>query len=851
MAKRQLLLVDGDPRSIRVLDVSLRKAGFSVTTASEAEDALRKLEFSSADLLITETRLPNSDGYALVRRLKERPEWAQIPVLFLASQRSIEDKIRGLELGVEDYLTKPIFVRELITRINLIFARRTQEGIATTRQTTGGGRTRFAGALADMGVVDLMQTFEVSRKSGVCKLDNAETHAQARIYFRDGKIVDATLWPEGAKEPSTPATGARQPGYLTGEEAVYRTFIWGDGGFEVEFSRVDTPDVIESSTQGLLMEGMRRLDEWQRLLEVLPPLASVFEVDSEELLNRLSEIPDELNGILRLFDGRRSLMQVVDASPFEDLSTLSTVSKLYFEGLLVERSGGMEEDVVPSAESVAPLPVAPRHTLESIVPLSENSSDVPPPIAPSPLPTRIEFGAGVRLDPPTLSSPVLSSPVLSSPGQPIRPAASDGLLTRDGLLTTSDAGEEDASAPVRFDESEAKRTAPADDHSSLRLASARPPVLEAHSSKPRSEDEGLNQPWQHADDDDDDAPSTDANGEDEAAGEVSPPTALDREMAASFDEDEESEEEDDDDDDSDDEDDDDSDDEDEDEDDEDAAAPAAAAVAPNPALARTLVSETLPTPEAIRFAEDPPAEEDARSNEDAAASKAEEEDAPLESLGEEPEPERFDEDEAPVARDPEAEDRRRRATRLVIIVVAIAALVGIVAILSKGRGSEQRIPIPSSSPNPGPKPTGMSIEPLQTQAVTAEPTAPPTASATASVTASASASAPSSAEVPPSASAAATASAPPALTGTMPVAEDSSVPLATRVQQALSGPDKGRAVGLARQWTTQSPGSAQAWYYLGAALMGAGQSGREAFKKCAELSSAESDLGAECQALSN
>jgi DNA-binding response OmpR family regulator len=396
VAKRQLLLVDGDPRSIRVLDVSLRKAGFSVTTASEAEDALRKLEFSPADLLITETRLPNSDGYALVRRLKERPEWAHIPVLFLASQRSIEDKIRGLELGVEDYLTKPIFVRELITRINLIFARRTQEGIATTRQTQGGGRTRFAGALADMGVVDLMQTFEVSRKSGVCKLDNAETHAQARIYFRDGKIVDATLWPEGAKEPGLPASGSRVPGVLTGEEAVYRTFIWSDGGFEVEFTRVDTPDVIEASTQGLLMEGMRRLDEWQRLLEVLPPLGSIFEVDSDELLNRLSEIPDELNGILRLFDGKRNLMQVVDASPFEDLSTLSTVSKLYFEGLLVEHAPAGEEDVVPSAESVAPLPVAPRQPLESIVPLSDPGSEAPtlglgvaPAIAKSPPPPRI------------------------------------------------------------------------------------------------------------------------------------------------------------------------------------------------------------------------------------------------------------------------------------------------------------------------------------------------------------------------------------------------------------------------------------------------------------------------------
>jgi len=180
VAKRQLLLVDGDPRSIRVLEVSLRKAGFSVTTAADGPDALAKIELSPPDLVISDTKLPkvrspqslrngepaevpsDFDGYALVRELKEKPEWSSIPVLFLASQRSIEDKIRGLELGVEDYLTKPIFVRELIARVNLVFARRTQEGIATNKQT-GVGRTKFAGALADMGVVDLLQTFEVSR----------------------------------------------------------------------------------------------------------------------------------------------------------------------------------------------------------------------------------------------------------------------------------------------------------------------------------------------------------------------------------------------------------------------------------------------------------------------------------------------------------------------------------------------------------------------------------------------------------------------------------------------------------------------------------------------------------------
>ncbi|WP_437682932.1 response regulator [Sorangium sp. So ce131] len=332
MAKQQLLLVDADPRSVRVLEVSLKKAGYSVTTAKDGADALAKLEVSTPDLVLSDTRLPHVDGYALVRKMKEHADWASIPVVFLTSQRSIEDKIRGLELGVEDYLTKPIFVRELIARVTLLLARRTREGI-TTRHFATTGRTRFSGSILDMNVVDLLQTFEVSRKSGIVHLSHGDNEAQ--VYFREGKVVDATL------------------GRLCGEEAVYRALLWNEGTFEVEFCKVDNPDVIETSTQGLLMEGMRRVDEWGRLLEALPSLSTVFEVDSEELLERLNEIPDELNGILRLFDGKRTLMQVVDASPFEDLSTLSTISKLYFEGLLIPAAALPPDDVVPSEPEAA------------------------------------------------------------------------------------------------------------------------------------------------------------------------------------------------------------------------------------------------------------------------------------------------------------------------------------------------------------------------------------------------------------------------------------------------------------------------------------------------------------------
>jgi CheY-like chemotaxis protein len=360
LAKQQLLLVDADPRSVRVLEVSLKKAGYSVTTAKDGQDALGKIELSTPDLILSDTRLPNVDGYAFVKRLKERQVWSSFPVVFLTSQKSIEDKIRGLELGVEDYLTKPIFVRELIARVNLLLAKRTQEGIATRQSQTG--RTRFQGSIQDMAVVDLLQTFEVSRKSGIVHVRN-NAHG-AKILFREGKVIDAQL------------------GALRGEEAVYRTLIWNDGSFEVEFTAVRGDDVIEVSTQGLLMEGMRRVDEWGRLLEQLPPLSTVFEVDHAQLLERLNEIPDELNGILKLFDGKRTLLDVVDGSPFEDLSTLSTITKLYFEGLLIPREGDTTSDehaVVPSEPEPIGLSVAetPRDRPSSSRPVLAPKSEKP------------------------------------------------------------------------------------------------------------------------------------------------------------------------------------------------------------------------------------------------------------------------------------------------------------------------------------------------------------------------------------------------------------------------------------------------------------------------------------------
>ena len=312
MAKQNLLVVDADPRSLRVLEVSLRKAGYSVATAADAESALMMVELSPPDLILSDTRLPKMNGFDLVQRLRASDDSAEIPFMFLSSDGSLESKVRGLELGVE-YLTKPIYIKEIITRVNLELQRKRREGLELK---TKSGKTRFAGSLAEMGLVDLLQTIDISRKSGVLRISMGEQ--RGNVFFDEGRVIDAEV------------------GSLTGDAAIYRLLVWSDGNFEIDFRVLDRPPTIKSTTQALLMEGMRRLDEWGRMLEQLPPLDSVFEVQGEEFVDRLAEIPDEINSILKHFDGYRSLLGVVDATAGDDLTVLSAISKLYFEGLITD-----------------------------------------------------------------------------------------------------------------------------------------------------------------------------------------------------------------------------------------------------------------------------------------------------------------------------------------------------------------------------------------------------------------------------------------------------------------------------------------------------------------------------------
>jgi two-component system, OmpR family, response regulator len=125
-----ILVVDDDPKLREVVGYALTREGFAVDEARHGGDALAVLATRRFDLLVVDVSMPEIDGFELVRRL--RVDDRETPVLFLSARSDEIDRILGLELGGDDYVTKPFSTRELVTRVKVILRRvtraRTLEG---------------------------------------------------------------------------------------------------------------------------------------------------------------------------------------------------------------------------------------------------------------------------------------------------------------------------------------------------------------------------------------------------------------------------------------------------------------------------------------------------------------------------------------------------------------------------------------------------------------------------------------------------------------------------------------------------------------------------------------------------
>ena len=121
--KPRILVVDDEPEAVELVEFNLKQAGYAVATAADGAEALTKARTQTPDLIVLDVMLPEMDGFEICKTLRLDPATAKVPIVMLTAKAAEIDRVLGLELGADDYLTKPYSPRELLLRIKKILAR--------------------------------------------------------------------------------------------------------------------------------------------------------------------------------------------------------------------------------------------------------------------------------------------------------------------------------------------------------------------------------------------------------------------------------------------------------------------------------------------------------------------------------------------------------------------------------------------------------------------------------------------------------------------------------------------------------------------------------------------------------
>jgi len=234
----KILLVDDNPMVLGMLRQALSQLA-GVTTATDGADALLKAVDDPPDLLVSDYRMPGMDGRQLVEKLKSRPTTAGVSVILLATKNDITEKLSQQDTA-DELVEKPFFLKEATRRIKRVIDKIALEKMAKSASTDGVLR----GNLSQMNVIDLVQSLEMGRKS--CLLTMTKEDEKCEMYFAEGQVVHAAY------------------GSMSGDQAVFNVLRWTGGNFQIDFDKKTNQQTTQLNTQGLLMEGLRLLDEAKR-----------------------------------------------------------------------------------------------------------------------------------------------------------------------------------------------------------------------------------------------------------------------------------------------------------------------------------------------------------------------------------------------------------------------------------------------------------------------------------------------------------------------------------------------------------------------------------------------------------
>lgn len=208
MATKRILLVDDEPEFLKVIEYELKQAGYEVAKAHNGKEALAMLD-KYTDLILADILMPVMDGYALCKTLQSDPVTRPIPFLFLTAKKAPEDKIEGMALGAQKYLTKPCSKAELLKAVDLRL-KQSEESKKLLAQMAKS----VTGSFDKVSIYSLFELFYVGKWTGWIEMVQGDQ--KGMVKFKDGIL-------EGA-----------EVGDKTSDEALRTMLSWKEGTFKAE-----------------------------------------------------------------------------------------------------------------------------------------------------------------------------------------------------------------------------------------------------------------------------------------------------------------------------------------------------------------------------------------------------------------------------------------------------------------------------------------------------------------------------------------------------------------------------------------------------------------------------------------
>jgi DNA-binding response OmpR family regulator len=236
----KILLVDDDPSVLKLVSISLKKAGYEVETAGDGVEGYEKANSYKPDLIISDLVMPDMDGIALCKKIREDSFNPMVPFIFMTSLGDEKNEIRGYRAGADEYLVKPVDRKVLLEKVEKLL-KRLEKVHPLSEQVKSDAA--FQGNLEDLTLAEVIQLLHLNRRKGMLVITDADSGEKGEIYMENGAMKYSSYQ------------------NFRGEESINHLVRIKKGTFEFIMDAESPEPNIQGSTMNILMEALRLMDE--------------------------------------------------------------------------------------------------------------------------------------------------------------------------------------------------------------------------------------------------------------------------------------------------------------------------------------------------------------------------------------------------------------------------------------------------------------------------------------------------------------------------------------------------------------------------------------------------------------